>query len=275
MMNPARSSAPRRRTVVWILLATICAAGCGGGAQEATLDQSRVSETPGRALPEVQDEVGTTTAVPSASARRASVLGPASPRAGASSVPSRGDSSSAATTRPVDVEGALLVRQDLGEEWDDLDGRSAEDTHAAYEYCLGPFQSQRLVTGRAATELIRRTDGLRVQQDSLAYRGDGAASALDEFRRALRECRSYTSASDPSLVIDMRHDEWASTTAAVSGSVRFRRGELDVHSLLAVLEGPGHLVVLSVVDTDLPRLRREAPRVLRAAVARFATARTP
>lgn len=256
----------------WILcLAALVLVGCGADAPQTTAPGAAVGLASEDAPGEVgQPDAGTAVQV-DAPALNAPAQDPAVEASAAAVAPGgpAGAVVTGAAASQVPLAARLLVEQDLGRDWDPLEGRSPEETDGPFDYCFGAFPSHAQETARATRELIRHTDGFRLQQQVLQFSPGGAAASLRDFQRATTECDSYTSSADPELRIAFRSDGWARDTADVSAAVTFRRADVTVHSLLAVLRRGDSVTVLSVVSPDRDLLRADAPAVLEAAIRRL------
>lgn len=154
----------------------------------------------------------------------------------------------------------LLTRDALGRDWDELKGRE-DSASSPHQYCAQTFASDRAIRDRAYGELVRHTDGLRVQQEILRYDGDGAARALADFDAALH-CGRYSMGSGPDrLDIEAMPRAWilSGADARVSGDITFSKGSIVLHSRLVIFRLGCVLNVLSVAFQDEAVLDEEAP----------------
>jgi hypothetical protein len=181
---------------------------------------------------------------------------------GSAAAPSHG---SAVSQAAVAVSTLLLDRTDLGTDWDDLPGDSSSEPH---RYCGAVFASDRAIVDRAYRSVVRHTDGLRVEQETLRYSGAGAAAAMSDFRAAMR-CAAYTSGSGAdSVEIQPAPSDWlpAGADERVGGTVTFTKGDLVLHSRLGVYRSGSYVDVVSIAFHDDSTLEGQAPGIARAAL---------
>jgi hypothetical protein len=161
----------------------------------------------------------------------------------------------------------LLTRTALGKDWDDLSASNGEVQ--PHQYCGAAFASDAAVRDRSYTELVRHTDGLRIEQEVLRYAGDqDAARALTEFRTAL-ECGRYSSGTGANrLDIEALRSSWepAGPQDGESGSVTFTKGDVVLHTRLAIYRDGRFLNVLSIALHDDGALEHESPALARLAL---------
>lgn len=174
----------------------------------------------------------------------------------------------ATTPARVPASRSLLLTADaLGPDWDHLNGRDGSAT-TPHQYCAQAFASDSAIEDRAYGELVRHTDGLRVQQEVIAYDGDGAARALAEFDAALHCGRYSTGEGADRLDVDAEPTRWmqGGADARISGAVAFSKGTVVLHSRLVAFRHGSVLNVLSVALQDQAVLDKEAPTLAAAAL---------
>ena len=143
------------------------------GSSAAGVAASSASSSPGTPAPGAQHPDGT-----AASA--------ASPGGGAAS-PAAGE---------VALRGLLPVPGDMAPDWTaDPVAEADGNAGAPHEYCDGAFGSDRDRTARASVVLRSTVPAHGVFAEATRYAGDRVGEALEDYREAFRDCRSYRSGS--------------------------------------------------------------------------------